>query len=262
MTLVTPADRCGLLIACTLMVLAGCGTPDDKHPAEGKPGPAIEAAEVAGANAAEAAFDYATAAGSWAGIYRHHPDDETAALHLARNLRYSGQVQPAIDVASNFIGRHPASATLVAELGRDYLAADRLELAARTLHKATEMSPAEWQVQSALGVALDYQGKYAEAEAAYAQALALSPDNPIVLNNLGLSQAEAGQLLEARETLQKAADQPTATAQVRQNLALIKALTGDVAGAERLSRQDLPPDMVRANGVYYRALAGAARPTP
>ena len=124
---------------------------------------------------------------------------------------------------------------------------------------AAKAAPRDWEAQSALGVALDYQGKYTAAQQAYALALQASPDNPIILNNLGLSQAEAGQLAAAQATLQKAADQPAATAQVRQNLALLKALAGDFDSAERLSRQDLPPDAVRANAAYYRLLAGAAR---
>lgn len=37
------------------------------------------------------------------------------------------------------------------------------------------------------------------------------------------------------------------------------ALKGDVSGAERLARQDLPNDLVRTNVSYYKALADAAR---
>ena len=179
------------------------------------------------------------------------------ALNLARNLRYSGQLQSAIDVTSGFLERHGPSGPLQTELGKDYLAADRLGLAVQTLRQAADTQPKDWQIESALGVALDYQGNYADAQKAYERALLLSPDNPVVLNNLGLSQAEAGQLAEAIGTLRKAINQPKATAQVRQNLALIEALKGDVAAAERLSRQDLPPDQVRSNTAYYRLLAAA-----
>ena len=142
-------------------------------------------------------------------------------------------------------------------MGKDYLAADRLGLAVQTLRQAAEIQQKDWDVQSALGVAFDYQGNYAEARKAYERALVLSPDNPVVLNNLGLSQAEAGQLAEAAVTLQKAVNQPKASAQVRQNLALIEALKGNVTAAERLSRQDLPPEQVRSNSAYYRLLAAA-----
>ena len=57
----------------------------------------------------------------------------------------------------------------------------------------------------------------------------------------------------------RAADLPAATAQVRQNLALLLALKGDGAEAERLARRDLPPEQARTNGETLRALATAAR---
>lgn len=248
----------GLLAIAALAT--GCAenrTDSAKGPAD--PANLIETTTRTTAQVAESSFDYTTAATAWGSLYQRHPDDADLALRLARNLRYSGQVQGAIDVCSNFADRHGPSPALQIELGKDYLAADRLALAVRTLQQAAGMAPRDWDVQSALGVALDYQGNYDGARQSYEQALALSPDNPVVLNNLGLSQAEAGHLADAEATLSKAVEQPKATAQVRQNLALIKALKGDLTGAERLSRQDLPPDMARANGAYYRLLAGASR---
>ncbi len=242
------------------LTLTACASFDASPSAkQGKTPDVIETATRNAAQAAEAAYDYQTAAASWNALYQRHPDDPALALAVARNLRYAGQSQPAIAVAGGFLQQHGPSAGLLAELGKDYLAADRLPLAERTLRRATEAAPKDWQILSALGVSLDYQAKYADAQAIYARALELSPDNPAILNNLGLSQAEAGQLAAGQATLQKAADQPGATAQVRQNLALLKALGGDIGDAERLSRQDLSPEAVRANSAYYRLLAGAAR---
>lgn len=246
-----------LSAALWLAGCAGMGGGTAASPPSANTPAAIEASTRASAQAAEAGFDYQTAAAGWNSLVQAHPDDPELALRLARNLRYSGQVQPAIDVAGGFMEKHGRSLALLVELGKCYLAADRLGLAVRTLHEAGELAPLDWQVQSALGVAQDYQGNYADAQDAYARALALSPDNPVVLNNLALSQAQAGQLDSARATLEKAADQPKATAQVRQNLALIKALSGDLNGAERLNRQDLPPDLVRNNAAFYRLMAGA-----
>lgn len=246
------------VLAITLAV-SSCAAFGDGDAASTRSIAVVDASAHAAALAAEAGHDYQAAAGSWTNLYQRHPDDPSIALNLARNLRYAGQMQPAIDVASGFMERHGASAPLLTELGKDYLAADRLGLAVRTLRQAVDAAPKDWNAASALGVALDYQGNHGEAQQTYQRALALSPDNPQLLNNLGLSQAEGGQLTEAEATLQQAADQPKATTQVRQNLALVKALSGDATAAERLSRQDLPPEMARANSTYYRLLAGAAR---
>jgi len=219
---------------------------------------AVDQSSRAAALAAESSGDYQTAAVSWQGLLDRHPDDADIALHLARSLRYTGQIQPATDLLNRLIGKYGRTAPLLTELGKSYLAGDRLGLASRTLTEAATLAPQDWQVLSALGVAEDYQGHYDAAQAAYQRALAVSPDNPVILNNLGLSQAQSGKLAAARATLERAADQPTANAQVRQNLALIKALSGDVSGAERLNRQDLSPDAVRANGAYYRSLNGTS----
>jgi Flp pilus assembly protein TadD len=60
-------------------------------------------------------------------------------------------------------------------------------------------------------------------------------------------------------TLTRAADLPAATAQVRQNLALLLALKGEGAEAERMARRDLSPEQARVNAETLRALASAAR---
>ena len=52
-----------------------------------------------------------------------------------------------------------------------------------------------------------------------------------------------------------ATDQPSASAQARQNLALLMALKGDSEAAERLARKDLPPAVAEANIEYYKSLA-------
>lgn len=254
-----------LLVPALLLTLSACAAPsgqgtggDQAANAMGQTAQAVDDSNRAAALASEAAGDYQTAAINWKALLDRHPDDSDIALHVARSLRYSGQIQPATDLLNTLLQKNGRNAALLTELGKCYLAGDRLGLAERTLTDAAALSPDDWQVLSALGVAQDYQGRYAEAQDSYAKALALSPNNPVILNNLGLSQAQSGKLLQARATLERAADQPMANAQVRQNLALVRALTGDVGGAERLNRQDLPPEAVRANGAYYRSLQGAA----
>jgi Flp pilus assembly protein TadD len=60
---------------------------------------------------------------------------------------------------------------------------------------------------------------------------------------------------EAVKTMKVATDQPSASAQARQNLALLMALKGDSEAAERLARKDLPPAVAEANIEYYKSLA-------
>jgi Flp pilus assembly protein TadD len=239
----------------TLPLLAACaGGPSPAG--DDRLADAVEPSLRAAAASAEAARDYKGAAQHWGTLYQRHPRNADIALSLARSLRYAGQPQQSADIMQAQLEARPADADLLTELGKDYLAADRVKLALGILEQARAAAPGRWDVHSALGVALDNAGRYDEAIQAYARALALSPDNPRVLNNMGLSQALAGKLDDAVATLSRAADHPRASSQVRQNLAVLLALKGDGAQAEKLQRQDLPPEMARNNAAILRALAG------
>jgi Flp pilus assembly protein TadD len=81
-----------------------------------------------------------------------------------------------------------------------------------------------------------------------------------VLNNLALSRAMAGDLDGARAMAQRAAAAAGADLRVKQNLALIYALSGNMAKAEEMTRRDLPPADARETIEYYRELAAAPAP--
>jgi Flp pilus assembly protein TadD len=217
---------------------------------------AVEPSVRAAAATAEANRDWKGAAHHWRTLYARNPEDKGLALSLARALRYAGQPQQGADLLQQAIARLGRNPALVTELAKCWLASDRTALALKTLEEAGRLAPNDWEVHSTHGVALDSTGRFAEAKAAYARALALSPENPAVLNNLALSQAMAGRLDQGIATLSRAQEQPEASLQTRQNLALLLALKGDAASAERMASKDLPPEMVRANLAYFRYLAG------
>ena len=69
------------------------------------------------------------------------------------------------------------------------------------------------------------------------------------------------QLDEGIELLARAANSRNSNIQIRQNLALLYALRGDLEETEKLVRQDLPERVVKENMAYYRQLASARRTT-
>lgn len=200
---------------------------------------------------------YGEAARHYAALHSRHPEDKVITLALARNMRFAGNPQQSIALLSG-----PAAQTndpmMLLELGKDYLAADQLNLAKPTLERAKQAAPLNWEILSSLGVVYDYEGNYRTAQDQYEAALFIQPDNPIILNNKALSQAQEGRLDDAVKTMQIAIDQPQASAQTRQNMALLMALKGDAESAERLARKDLPPAVAEANIEYYRQLAKPA----
>ncbi|MFP6747603.1 MAG: tetratricopeptide repeat protein, partial [Alphaproteobacteria bacterium] len=123
-----------------------------------------------------------------------------------------------------------------------------------------------WEIKAALGIAHDRLEMYEQAERRYRQALDLSPENAVVMNNLALSLAQAGRLDEAIDILDQASALPEATARMRQNLALLYAMKGDLASAEQYVRRDLLPKIADHNMAYYRrlkaAVTGDAGPAP
>jgi Flp pilus assembly protein TadD len=240
-------------------LLSGCLTAPGAKPGTNA---ALTTAQRQAAQQAEASYNYADAVGMYQGLYAQHPEDLSLGMGLARNLRFSGEPQNEVTLVNQLIAKHGRTVPLLLELGKAYLAADQDNLALPTLLEAKSKEAGNWEILSTLGVAYDYQGNYADARDAYAQALIASPSNPNVLNNLALSQASSGDLDGAIATLQQAIDQPTAAAETRQNLALLLALKGDPASAERLVRKDLPPEIADNNIAYLKMISGAAKGQP
>ena len=233
---------------------SGCALSANTAPVEEKPVD-VEPTLRQAAMLSERNASYGEAAQHYAALHSRHPEDKTITLALARNLRFAGKPQQAIAVINSTTANQAPDAITLLELGKDYLAADQLNLAKPTLERAKAAAPLNWEILSSLGVVYDYDGQYEQAQQQYDAALFLDPENPVVLNNKALSLAQEGKLDEAVDTMQEAINQPSASAQTRQNLALLMALKGDAAAAERLARKDLPPAVAEANIEYYKSLA-------
>lgn len=253
----------GLLGLTLIAALPSCGGTGGAGPASASKDAggsrfqeAVEPSLISAARQAEATYDYEAAAGQYFALMQRNPGDRGYTVAYARNLRYLGRGEEAVAVLTDWLRKNQPDGRVLLELGKAYLAADRLALAEKFLQQSLEKDSANWDTHSSLGVVADYQGNHALAQSQYLEALKISPDNPVVLNNLGLSRAQSGDVRGAVEALRRASDQPSAGAQVRQNLALVLALSGDLEGAERLARKDLPPDLARQNMTYFRHLSG------
>jgi Flp pilus assembly protein TadD len=245
------------------VLLAGCAVTTSQsttgpEPMQQKPN--VEPALRQAAMMSERNASYNEAAQHYAALHAKYPQDKQITLALARNLRFAGNPQQAIAVLNSGAMAQAHDALTLLELGKDYLAADQLNLAKPTLERAKAAAPLNWEILSSLGVVYDYEGNYEQAQQQYDAALFMDPENPTVLNNKALSLAQQGRLDEAVTTMKVATDQPSASAQARQNLALLMALKGDAGAAERLARKDLPPAVAEANIEYYKSLSKPEQP--
>jgi Flp pilus assembly protein TadD len=245
-----------LPLLALLVALAACEALDS---GDKLPNSAIDPTLKEAVAEAEQAQDYMAAANYYRSLHERNPTDLAVVLPYARSLRLVGLCEESIEVLTPLVEAHPKHTALLFELAKNQIGAARPADAVPILKRLVGLDKKMWEAWSALGVAHDYLGQNAEAQENYLQALALAPENPMVLNNLALSQARAGALPIAIATLERAARHPRARAQVRQNLAVMLALKGDAGAAERLVRQDLPTDMALRNAALYRLLS---KPTP
>ncbi|PXA89205.1 pilus assembly protein TadD, partial [Caulobacter sp. D5] len=121
---------------------------------------------------------------------------------------------------------------------------------------AAAAAPRDWRPLTLLGVAYEQSKRDDEALAAHRQAVALAPNEAVPAANLAMYLAGHGDLPGAEALLRKAATLPSSTIQIRQNLALVVGLQGRVDEAEKLARQDLPPQVVDNNLAWLRAALG------
>ncbi len=150
------------------------------------------------ARIAEQRGEYASAASYYQKLNLQGKGGIRAVLGYARNLRYAGLGVNAVAVLEGVKTKeHRESQVYLLELGKARIAAGQYGGAVEALSRAVEKKPKNWQIYSALGIAYDLQNDPGEAKEAYGNALALSPNNPLVLNNLAISLAQTGDIDEA-----------------------------------------------------------------
>lgn len=198
--------------------------------------------------------------------YDHDPMNAQLGLYLSNALRALGRTAEAADAAHRVLLFAPDNIDVLLAAARAHIADNNAFYAIDSLQHAIQLKPKDWQAHSLLGVAYDQVKRPADAQAEWATALQLSPNNPSVLTNQAMSKAEKGDFAGAEPLLRTAVAQTGATLQMRQNLALVLGLEGKMGEAEQLLRRDLPPDQADANlawlqqALQSRTASAAATP--
>lgn len=231
------------------------GKSADKAPAAEKPAAAAPALRKATAQerAQVARLDPLARAAFWAHEAELDPNDADAGVKLSQALRQMGNYSDALQAAERTLIVAPNNVEALLEVARSQVGRGQGFYAIEPARQAQALSPRDWRIPSLLGVAYEQASRFDEALAAHRQALALAPDNPVALGNLGMYYASRGDTAKAEATLRQAAARPDAPIAVRQNLALVVGLAGRIDEAERLARQDLPPEMVENNLAWLRS---------
>ncbi|MNJ31409.1 Beta-barrel assembly-enhancing protease [compost metagenome] len=242
-------------VSLTLMALAA--------PAAGQTPAAQPTARAPADAATRAGYERADALSRsvfWANEQQINPLDPVAGVKLAQALRELGQFDRAAETAQGVLVVQPANVEAMLEVGRAHIARGQAFYGIAALEQAKAAAPRDWRPLSLLGVAYQQVRRPDDAKAAWAEALRLSPDNPDVLTNAAIARIGEGDAPSAEILLRRAAAQPGASLQVRQNLALALGLQGKTAEAEAILRRDLPPEAADQNlrWLAARMQAGAA----
>src|SRR6202046_3697095 len=119
--------------------------------------------------------------------YRANPKDADAALAYGQALRASGQRSQAAAVLEQATIAHPGDKELLAGYGRALADNGNFQQAFDVLGRAHSPDNPDWRILSAQGAVLDQLSRGEEARQYYASALKISPEEPSVLSNFGLS---------------------------------------------------------------------------
>lgn len=243
--------------AAAIVLVPACGTTQSaKSSADLSSSDYRDAVGVYSNSNSDETMDPIAAAAFWGTRYNTDQADPQVAVKFSQALRRIGSITEASDVMQKASSKFQGNPGVNLEYGKVLVESGRAFEAVRYLEDATADEPDNWKALSAYGVALDQIGEHAQARQKYDRALALAPGAMTVVNNKGLSYAMDGKLSEAKLTLRKAAANTRAggDARIRQNLALVLAISGDMQEAERLARSDLPPLVADNNVQFYRQL--------
>jgi Flp pilus assembly protein TadD len=190
----------------------------------------------------------------WGKTYDKNPGEKVASINYARALRALTRYTEAAAVMQAAAVKAPKDFEVLGAYGKALADNGEYLQAKDVLTRAYPAERPDWTILSVQGTVDDRLDDHTGAQRFYREALKISPGDPTVLSNLGLSYALTKQLDLAEDALRQAAASPRADTRVRQNLALVLALDGKFAEAEEVSSKDMSAQAATANVQAIRAM--------
>ena len=187
------------------------------------------------------------------------PDDQFRyKVGLAESARRIGQNAAALDMYEQLYKEKPTDVSVMEGRGLTLMAAGRTADAGRQLAEVIEKDPKRWRSLNALGILFVTKNMIPEAMAYYTEALKQSPDNPAILNNVGLSQAVDKNYSRAFEAFEQGVRVSKTDAQRKQislNMAMVYGISGDLETAKEIASKFLEGPALDNNLGLYAHLA-------
>lgn len=192
----------------------------------------------------------------WGGAYAKKPEDPHSILNYAAALRLNGQGSQAEAILRRGVIANSSNTAIAASYGKVLAENGKLQEALNVIDNALDPARPSWKMLSAKAAVLDQMGQTQQARSVYYQALKISPNEPTVLNNLGMSYLLAGDLPNAEKSLRSALENGSTNSQVRQNLALTLGLQGRYDEALAVARADINSQQAAENIAYLKSMLG------
>ncbi len=186
-------------------------------------------------------------ADEWGKRYDSDPGEKSASINYARALRALTRNSEAAAVMQTAAVRSPNDFEVLGAYGKALADSGQLMQAKEVLAHAYTPDRPDPTVMSVQGAVDDELGDHEGAREFYRAALKIAPGDPAILNNLGLSYVLTKQARQAEAALREANASPRADARERDNLALVLALEGKSAKAQKVSRTEVPAKTAAAD---------------
>lgn len=155
-----------------------------------------------------------------------------AAVSVYETMTKQGKQGPARAFALDWIEKQPKDTRMLRALGDTAMAAGDFKTAGEHYRTGLSRNPKDVILLNNLAW-VSGQLKDPKAVDYARQALELAPDNPAVMDTLGVLLSDEGQVSEGLEMLRKARERSPATVPIRLNYARVLAKSGDKAGARK-----------------------------
>lgn len=197
------------------------------------------------------------ALGLYKQLFDSKPDEMRYQLGLAESMRRVGKNRDAIFFYDKVIAKHPGHLDANEGKALALMADGDVTGASKLLSRIKDRAPDRWRTHNALGILFAVKNMPKEAVAYFNEALKYQPNNPAVLNNIGLTRAIQRQYRSAEQELKKAAKHAKGKQKqhVELNLALVYGISGDTEMAEQLAERYLSGTSLDNNLGLYSYLA-------